>query len=183
METYIRKYKYEHLIVHFSTSKVDYQFFNFQSHIPNGKTLVLSYNFNEEELYRKIVKSSKQILKFNQNEKEPLRNIHNNIYENAHGFDYLVIEGIDCDYIKENLHNCLFPWGRKLLFPKTKCYFFVVNIPKGKEQELEYMIRDYISIQRICLPITKKKRPPKHSLKKSQKLLSLSKLFKILENK
>ena len=158
METYIKKYKYNHLEVHFCTFKIDYQFFNFQQHIPNGKILVLSHNFKEEELSRKIVKSSEQLLKFNQNEKEPLKNIHKNIYDNAQGFDYLVIEGIDYQYIKNNIHKSLFPWGRKLIYPKVKCCFFIVNIPKGKQKEIESMIRDYIAMQRMCIPIIKKKK-------------------------
>lgn len=183
MESYIKKYKYDHLEVHFCTFKINYQFFNFQQYIPSGKTLVLSYNFNEEELSKKIVKSPEQILKFNQNEKEPLKNIHQNIYDNAYGFDHLVIEGIDYHYIKNNIHKSLFPWGRKLIYPKVKCYFFTVNIPKGKQQEIEYLIRDYIAIERMCPPITKKKKPIKNTLEKSAKLISLSKLFKQLEKK
>lgn len=125
MEAYIKKYKYDHLEVHFCTSTIDYQFFNFQQHIQSGKSLVLSYNFNEEELASKIVKSSEQILEFNQHENEPLKNIHQNMYKNAHSFDNLVIEGVDYQYIKSNIHRSLSPWGRKLVYPRVKCYFLL----------------------------------------------------------
>lgn len=181
METYIKKYKHDSLEVHFCTFKIDYQFFNFQKNIPNGKTLVLSYNFSKEELSKKIVKSQEQIIEYNENEKEPLKDLHQNITFNAYGFDHLVIEGIDYQYIKDNLHKCLFPWGRKLIYPKVKTYFYIVNIPNGKQQEIEYMIRDYIAIERVCIPIKKKKNPIKNSLEKSVKLLSLTQLFILLD--
>jgi len=164
METYIKKYKYGHLEIHYCTSKIDEQFFNFQQSVPSGKIFVTSYNFNKEELLGKIIKSPEQILKFNKNDSDPLKYLHQNISENAFGCDYFVLEGIDYDYIKNNIHQSLSPWGRKLMCPRIKVIYFIVNIPADKQQEIEHMIKDYIAKDRICnIKITKKDKKKKIS--------------------
>ena len=94
---------------------------------------VLSYNFNDEELAKKLGTLENYDIKDKNEDKDPLNNLGQYKDEKYNNYEIL-IEGIDFETINHNQYAILASFKR-VINRTIKYYFNIVNIPIDKEQE------------------------------------------------
>lgn len=151
------------LEIHFSPKKKDESFFNIGNYVENGKIVFLSHYYTQYKLVNIVKSTDKQIVEFNDKDNKPLENL--DVYMRLVAPCYqIIIEGIDYHSIKDNLQffaSMFRGQSKKIIENRKKIYFGIINVPLKEREELKKRIYMYVNLVRICLPIMKKKIPPK----------------------